>query len=124
MSEFRIDPETGDYSLASTGLPEKTTSLLQPAYVRLRTELGQWMHDPSLGSRYHELERVKITPAVEAQTVEFAEQALRPIVEDGRATKVTIETVESSRVGRRVRGRITDNIDRLPERIDFILPVG
>lgn len=124
MSDFRIDPDLGDYTLEPDGRPTTTTDLLQPAYIRLRAHLGRWLYDPALGSRYHELRSVRITAEVEASIVEFAEAALSPLLEDGRATALTVDRIEATRTGRRILGRITDNIDRLPGRLDVVVPIG
>lgn len=124
MSNFRIDPDLGDYTLESDGRPTRTNSLLQPAYIRLRAHYGQWLYDAELGSRFFELVNVRITPEVEASILDFTRVALQPLIEDGRANDVEVITIEKSRVGRRIQGRITDNLDRLVTPFDLLVPVG
>lgn len=87
-----IDPITRDYTGAST------TTLQTAVYLRLRTPLGTWWGDSTVGSRLHELEREKDTPRVRALAVQYTEQALQPLIDDGRAQSITI-TSQSSQPG-------------------------
>ena len=79
-----LDPHTGDY----TG--ERINALANAVYLRLMTPLGGWWADPSLGSRLHELTRQKDRPRVSKLAVQYAEQALAPLVNDGRARSVSV----------------------------------
>ena len=79
-----LDPSSGDY----TG--ERIVTLANAVYLRLMTPHGGWWADPSLGSRLHELTREKDVPRVRKLAVQYAEQALAPLVRDGRARSVSV----------------------------------
>ncbi|VWB81932.1 phage GP46 family protein [Burkholderia aenigmatica] len=83
-----LDPTTGDY----TGT--RTQSLANAVYLRLQTPLGSYWADPNLGSRLHELQREKDTPRVRSLAVQYAEQALQPLLDDRRASDITITTAD------------------------------
>ncbi|EKD4439703.1 phage GP46 family protein [Citrobacter freundii] len=82
--EMLIDPVTGDY----TG--DSTDSLANAVYLRLMTPLGSWWAAPSLGSLLHTLQREKDTPRVRKLARQYAEQALQPLLDDGRAISIDI----------------------------------
>lgn len=79
-----INPTTGDLS------GERISSLANAVYLRLMTPLGSWWADPSLGSRLHELARSKDLPRIGKLAQQYSEQALQPLIDDGRATKVEV----------------------------------
>ena len=79
-----LDPYTGEYA------PGRINHLGNAVYFRLQTPLGSWWADTSLGSRLHELAREKDVPRVGILAEQYAEQALRPLIEDGRARSVTV----------------------------------
>ena len=81
-----IDPQTGDY------VGTRTDTLANVVYLRLTTPLGSWWADPTLGSRLQELQREKDVSRVAKLARQYAEQALAPLVKDGRATSVTVTT--------------------------------
>ncbi|MGQ8700612.1 phage GP46 family protein [Serratia marcescens] len=79
-----IDTQTGDY----TG---KSTATLQNAvYLRLTVPLGSWWADSTLGSRLYLLKREKDVARVRTLARQYAEQALQPILDDGRASRITV----------------------------------
>ncbi|HCB2353235.1 TPA: phage GP46 family protein [Escherichia coli] len=82
--EMLIDPLTGDY----TG--DQTDTLQNAVFLRLMTPLGSWWADPTLGSLLHTLRREKDVSRVRVLARQYAEQALQPIVDDGRATAIDI----------------------------------
>jgi phage gp46-like protein len=79
-----IDTRTGDY----TGT--RTTNLQNAVYLRLTTPLGSWWADPTLGSRLYELVREKDVARVRTLARQYAEQALQPILDDGRASSIIV----------------------------------
>ncbi len=83
-TDAALDTLSGDY----TG--ERISSLANAVYLRLMTPLGTWWADPSVGSRLHELEREKDVARVRRLAVQYAEQALQPLVADGRARAVSV----------------------------------
>ncbi|MCA8183837.1 phage GP46 family protein [Burkholderia vietnamiensis] len=83
-----LNPTTADYA------GKRTQSLANAVYLRLQTPLGSYWADPELGSRLHELQREKDTPRVRRLAIQYAEQALQPLLDDRRATAITVSTVD------------------------------
>lgn len=81
-----IDPASGDYAGTATD------TLANAVYLRLMTPLGSWWADPTLGSRLHELQREKDTGRVDMLARQYSEQALQPLLADGRASRVDVST--------------------------------
>lgn len=54
------------------------------------TPLGSWWADRSLGSRLHELTREKDVSRVYVLARQYAEQALQPLLDDGRALSIQV----------------------------------
>lgn len=88
-----IDPITRDYVLLS-GMAQRDLAggLANSCYLRLTTPLGSYWADKTLGSRLHELQREKDLARVAKLARQYAEQALAPILADGRATSITVST--------------------------------
>jgi len=88
-----ISPITRDYVYVD-GAPQRDPArgLANAVYLRLMVPLGSWWADAALGSRLHELAREKDLPRVELLARQYSEQALRPILDDGRAKSVTVTT--------------------------------
>ena len=84
-----IDPQTGDY----TG--SRTDTLANAVYLRLMTPLGAYWADPSLGSKLHTLKREKSVSRIDMLARQYSEQALAPLLDDGRATRITITTTRT-----------------------------
>lgn len=81
-----LDPTTGSYTGA------RTTTLSNAVYLRLQTPLGSYWADPTLGSRLDELKREKDVARVSGLAKQYAEQALQPLLDDGRATSIMVST--------------------------------
>lgn len=81
-----IDSSTGDYTGATT------TTLANAVYLRLMTPLGSWWADTTLGSKLHELNREKDVSRVALLAQQYSEQALQPLLDDGRASAITVTT--------------------------------
>lgn len=79
-----LNPQTGGYT------DTQTTTLANAVYIRLATPLGAWWAAPDVGSLLHTLAREKDTPRVRGLAVQYAEQALAPLIKDGRASKVSV----------------------------------
>lgn len=79
-----LNPITGDL----TG--ERINTLGNAVYIRLKTPLGAWWKEPTVGSRLHELQRSKDLPRVGKLAKQYAEQALQPLLDDGRAQAITV----------------------------------
>lgn len=91
------DPATGDYVL-SGGSPVQTDSLQVPAYYRLKIQRNTWLYQPdtSYGSNF---KSVKKRPSGgDTNDLEnIAIAALQPILDDGRATAITVSTNQTTR---------------------------
>lgn len=81
-----ISTATGDYTAT------RVYSLQNAVYLRLKTPLGSYWGDPLLGSRLHELQREKDVPRVQLLAVQYSEQALKPLLDDGRAQAITVDS--------------------------------
>lgn len=95
-----LNPTTGDYDLANKALTaDPANGLANAVYIRLMTPLGSWWQDATLGSRLHELVRQKDLSRVGLLANQYTEDALKPILTDGRATKIEV-TVDQPHNGR------------------------
>ncbi|WP_431287462.1 phage GP46 family protein [Roseateles chitinivorans] len=92
MSDTYIDPITADYVQSAGDLArDPADGLANAVYLRVMTPLGSWWADTSLGSRLHELQREKDVPRVQRLAVQFVQQCLQPLVDDGRALAVDVQ---------------------------------
>jgi len=87
--ERAIDPTEGDYSLVEGEDFEQCDDLANEIYKRLIQPAGQSPLEPEVGRPVRD--RLKDVPESRRQLIEDAEQALAPIVTDGRAESVTVE---------------------------------
>lgn len=93
MSDAWIDPAKGDYFLtAGAPLRDPAGGLANAVYIRLMTPLGGYWADATLGSRLHELQRMKDLARVAVLARQYAQEALAPILADGRATAIVVST--------------------------------
>ena len=83
-----LNPLTGDY----TG--GRIDHLQNAVYIRLVTPLGTWWADPAVGSRLHLLHREKDLARVGLLAEQYAREALQPIVDDGRATRLSVSAAQ------------------------------
>ena len=79
-----LDPTTGDY--AGT----ETQTLSNAVYLRLMVPFGSYWANPTLGSKLHLLQREKDVSRVRVLAKQYAEEALAPLANDGRATNITV----------------------------------
>lgn len=97
MSDAFIEPTTGDYVVqlaagAADLQRDPAGGLANAVYLRIVTPLGSWWADPALGSRLHELVREKDVARVQRLAVQYVQQALQPLMDDGRASSVEVQT--------------------------------
>lgn len=81
-----ISTATGDYTNT------RVYSLQNAVYLRLITPLRSYWADPLVGSRLHELQREKDKTRVHLLAAQYASQALKPLLDDGRAESITVDT--------------------------------
>ncbi|MBG6248175.1 MULTISPECIES: phage GP46 family protein [Symbiopectobacterium] len=79
-----LSPTTGDYTGTTA------TTLANAVYLRLVTPLGSWWADHLLGSRLHLLAREKDVSRVYKLAQQYAEEALKQLINDKRATSVSV----------------------------------
>jgi phage gp46-like protein len=87
-----ISPITRDYVLLSGAAQRDPNGLANAIYLRLSVRLGSYWADKTLGSQLYTLEREKDVARVGLLAKQYAEQALAPILADGRATSITVTT--------------------------------
>lgn len=88
-----INPLTADYVLLDGAVRRDLAGgLANAVYSRLITPLGSYWRDATLGSRLHELQRQKDKSRVGSLAKQYAETALKPIIDDGRATLINVIT--------------------------------
>jgi len=94
---WNLNPATGDYVM-SGGSPEETDSLKIPAYIRMKVTVNQWLYAPdsSYGSRFSQIKK-RPTGRDASRIENAAAVALQPILDDGRALSITVETTSSNR---------------------------
>lgn len=83
-----IDPVTADYAGA------RTDTLANAVWLRIMTPLGSYWSDSALGSRLHLLAREKDVRRVALLARQYSEEALQPLLDDGRARQITVETAQ------------------------------
>ncbi|MBE2895449.1 hypothetical protein HPC38_00955 [Pasteurellaceae bacterium HPA106] len=79
-----ISPLTGDYT------SRQIDSLQNAVYIRLTTPLGSWWADGRVGSLLHTLQREKDLARICLLAEQYAMEALQPLLDDGRASEITI----------------------------------
>ncbi|WP_455483408.1 phage GP46 family protein [Haemophilus parahaemolyticus] len=98
-----ISPLTGDYTF-------KQISTLQNAvYIRLTTPLGSWWADGRVGSLLHTIQREKDVSRVGLLAQQYAEEALQPLLDDGRATEVLVSHEQPNNGWLILSIQLTDN---------------
>ncbi len=91
-----LSPQTRDYVIAAgAAVRDPAGGLGNAVYLRLMTPLGGYWADATLGSRLHELQRSKDLARVALLARQYAADALQPILDDGRATSIEIDTARS-----------------------------
>lgn len=119
---WQIDPGTRDF-VQVNGSPVATDSLTNPAFYRLRIPRGGWMYAPDdqYGSDFGTV-RKRFNGADIAGLVNIAQQALQPIIDDGRATSVTIIPATTQTGDRSMASFQTDIVDNQGNLETLILP--
>lgn len=96
MSDALIDPVLRDYTVVNgTPIRDPAAGLANAVYLRLTVPLGSYWGDVTLGSRLHELQRMKDRPRVAVLAKQYAEQALTPLIADKRATAIEVSTEQA-----------------------------
>lgn len=121
MDSF-IDTTTRDYVLLQGAAQrDPANGLANACYLRLTVRLGSYWADTELGSRLHELEREKDVSRVAILAAQYADQALAPLLTDGRATQINVTT---SRPGNGRLYLLIEVVSASGETLTFKHPVG
>jgi len=94
---WMVNPKTGDYEMEN-GAPLQTDSLVVPAYYRLKIARDGWMYAPdrNYGSTFNQIK--KNPSGGDTTKIEnTGSVALQPILDDGRAISITVETILAAR---------------------------
>ena len=118
-----LDPKTGDYVMDSQGKPTFEKGLLVPAYLRLKASRSKWMYSPDVdyGSDYHLITK-RVTRGDNILVDAITEKALKPLLDDGRASKVEIEPKEYTRHTAELNIKLSDAQGQVEE-LEFN-PIG
>lgn len=88
ITDARIDPITGDYD--GTAVHDLSNAV----YLRITTPLGSYWADPGLGSKLYTLQREKALTRVRLLAEQYVREALQPLLFDGRADKLDVQTTD------------------------------
>lgn len=91
--DYRVAALSGDYD----GQP--CTDLSNAVYLRITTPLGSYWADPTFGSKMYTLQREKSVSRVRLLAEQYARDALQPLLDDGRADRIDIETTDPTTDG-------------------------
>lgn len=119
---WKLDPATKDYEQEG-GSPVIDRSLRMPAYFRIMTPRTRWLYAPNTryGSDFW-AHRAKQSSTEPSQVEGIADRALRPIIEDGRASDIEVEAISSGRQYNQLKATLTDDSG---EETDLMLnPIG
>lgn len=98
-----ISPLTGDYTT------KQIRTLQNAVYIRLTTPLGSWWADGRVGSLLHTLQREKDVERIRLLAKQYAQEALQPLLDDGRAKTIHIDAEQSHNGTFHLFIQITDN---------------
>lgn len=117
---LKLDPKTGDY-VVENGKPVTDDTLLTSAYIRTKTQRGNWMYAPdqNYGSEFFK-SHARIRDVVVLE--EIQRKALEPMVKDGRAKSVTVRATDVARGAAGLTSVIVD--DRGKPEIFSFNPIG
>lgn len=98
MKSWDLNPATGDYKLDANGSPVETDSLLVPAYIRLKGPRTRWLYAPNAdwGSDFYAL-RKRHSSLDGSLCEQIGARALQSLIDDGRASTVTLNATVQSR---------------------------
>lgn len=90
-----INPSTRGYELLENAVQrDPSGGLLNACYLRLTVWLGSYWADRLLGSKLHLLRREKDVSRVMVLAKQYAKDALATLLDDGRASKITVTATQ------------------------------
>jgi len=66
--------------------------IMNNVFLSLMVKRGSWFQNPEFGSRLHLLQRAKNTEKTAALAEEYCKEALRWLIDTGRATRIDVHT--------------------------------
>jgi phage gp46-like protein len=66
--------------------------IMNNVFLSLMVKRGSWFQNPEFGSRLHLLQRAKNTEKTAALAEEYCKEALRWLMDTGRATRIDVHT--------------------------------
>jgi len=66
--------------------------IMNNVFLSLMVKRGSWFQNPDFGSRLHLLQRAKNTEKTAALAEEYCKEALRWLIDTGRATRIDVHT--------------------------------
>ncbi|OGQ60735.1 MAG: hypothetical protein A3J24_06385 [Deltaproteobacteria bacterium RIFCSPLOWO2_02_FULL_53_8] len=91
MQDYKIDPNTQDYTQAA-GQLVLTSDIMNNIYLSLSIAKGSWAFSPDFGSRLHLLQRAKATNHTASTAKDYCIEALKWLLDNGRADSIEVET--------------------------------
>lgn len=121
LGDALIDPVTCGY-LLTHGAPTRDPArgLGNAVYLRLVIPLGSYWADAAMGSKLHLLQREKDLARVAILARQYAEQALAPLLADGRAQSIA---VTAERPGNGRLHLLVEVVDAAGERLTYTHPI-
>lgn len=86
-----IVPDTGDYERQAGRLvADPAAGMLNAVYLRITTQRGRYWGDPRLGSRLHELKRMRDMARVAVLARQYTLEALKDLVDSQRINSLSV----------------------------------
>ena len=122
-----VNPATRDYA-ADASRPGQLSQapgqgLANAIYLRLMVPLGSWFGDLTLGSKLYLLQRTKDLPRIEVQAQQYAEAALQPLIDSGRASSIQVTASRQGQAPTRWLVLIVNVVDAIGQEQTFEIPV-
>ncbi len=99
MKDFKLDPYTRDYEFKA-GQFALTDDIINNIYLSLNVAQGAWAFNSKFGSRLHLLQRSKATVHTATAAKEYCNEALKWLLDAGRADSIEVETELDGAQGR------------------------
>lgn len=122
--EWQRDQSTGDYVQDANGRPVMDSTLAAPVRTRLRAHRQHWLHAPDdqWGSDFYSYLRKKSVNLKDGLGESIATRALDPLVQDGRADNLEVDTQFTQRGGVAFSTTLLDR--QRQEEYTVVTPVG
>lgn len=85
--------DSGSYAFDSYGHIMRDPTVATRCRIRLRTRRGEWIFDPTLGSRLH---TIQTTKGASGKARQYIREALKPLLDEGAILAIDVGDVETS----------------------------